>query len=454
MKIAILRGYPRLIDGESTYVEELVKWGNRNDVDFMTYYYHAPSKKPVVYDDGYQHEYRIFTIDSIEETLKELNSYDAVLLINPARTIRMTTEHVLAFHEMYKRIETKKVFQQHTNFIRSHTLTPYLWSYINESDLIYTHSLNSNFIQHAYKLPSKKNRCKLLKTGIDINELNRQSKESSIVRDPHKVTYCGRFVGYKGPVLLMNFGDELSKNNFKPSVYGMDSSLGCRLAVLEHRNCNNLLFPNRPKCENPVVDVYGRISREEVLKKYRESMFSWCCVSFRNNDQNKKAFENRLEYSTIESIANGSIPILEKVWAETNFTYDGIRFSEIENFAILYDKENPQTTIDKMLEVANNPELQQAYRETGLKVISSQYDINKVTSQIIKDISEIDIDKDKIKDDIELVRFITENDKLTDYYIKQKEENKIVPLHQNSTTKNQLGIFSGKAIKRILAEEI
>lgn len=453
LNIAILRGYQRLIDGESTYVEELYNWGLKNNVNFITYYYNAPSKKPIVYDDGYKHAYKSFTIETIEETLEELNQFDAVILMNPARTIRMTEEHVCAFHEMYRKITTKKVFQQHTSFIRAHSITPFLWSYINESDLIYNHSLYSNFMQHAYKLPSKLDRCRMLKTGLDIKKLVKDKEQSSIVRDENKVVYCGRFVGYKGAPLLMDFSEQLVENGYKPEIYGMDSTLGCRVAILEHRNCNNLLFPNRPKMENPIVDVYGRISRQEVLDKYRESMFAWGCVSFRQNDKNRLAFENRLEYSIIEAIANGAIPVLEKGWAETNYTYDGLRFSDIENFAVLYDKENPQNTIDQMNKIRQDKELQEAYRRKGLEIIFNLYDINKILTQMIEEIVSVDKDTEKLKDDVELVRFITKNDDLVNKYIELKNEKKIIPLHHHSIMENQLAIFEGKAIKRITAED-
>ena len=52
---------PRLIDGESTSVDEMYLWGKKNDVEIETYYMHKvwKRKKPE-YNDGYSHSYRIF----------------------------------------------------------------------------------------------------------------------------------------------------------------------------------------------------------------------------------------------------------------------------------------------------------------------------------------------------------------------------------------------------------
>src|SRR5437763_14405511 len=86
-KVAILRGYPRLVDGESTSVEEMYKWGLKNDVEFHTFYFHArwKRKKPE-YKDGYIHEHTIFSMDTIPEVVKEINEkFDLVILINPAK---------------------------------------------------------------------------------------------------------------------------------------------------------------------------------------------------------------------------------------------------------------------------------------------------------------------------------------------------------------------------------
>ena len=69
-KVALLRGYPRLIDGESTSVEEMYKWGLKNEVDFKAFHLHGLwSRKQPEYKDGYDHSYKIFNRNMIDEVL-------------------------------------------------------------------------------------------------------------------------------------------------------------------------------------------------------------------------------------------------------------------------------------------------------------------------------------------------------------------------------------------------
>lgn len=448
-KIAILRGYPRLIDGESTSVEELFNWGLQNDVEFHTYYLHAPWKrKKPEYKDGYGHAHTIYNRNDIEEIIEEINEkYDLVILINPAKPHSgLKKEDVLAFHNMFKKIDLVKVQIQLTSFVKAINETPFAWSYINEADAIFNWSTDSWYMSSMVKrLPSKKDRALPVHMWMDIKSYEDFYKNTDRDLD---LTYVGRFVLYKGPKRLLNISEAVAANGIKPVIYGMDSSIGCKQQMLTHPNCNNLLQPNAPKNENPIVDTYGRVERKEVLKIFNYSMFA--CTLFKyKTDIDKSFYGDRLEYTMIEAIMAGSILVVDKEWAETCKTIDGTRYIDIPNFAIYMDESFPGDAIQEMKKIAKDPELQQLYRDTAFKVVMNEYDSTVAIDKWLTTLFKIDKDLYKFENDKELVRYLTKSDEKADLFEEIYNEGNLIPMTSKTIGENKISIYTGKSGKAI-----
>lgn len=448
-KIAVLRGYPRLIDGESTSVEEMYNWGVKNDVEFHTYYFHAPWKrKKPEYKDGYLHPHTIFSRDSIDEITEEINKkYDLVLLINPAKPHSgLKTPDVLAFHEMYKKLTPIKVQIHLTTFVKAVNETPFCWSYINESDAVFNYSDESWYMNSIVKrLPSKKDRALPVHMWIDVDSYNSYYKNTE--RDLN-LTYVGRYVLYKGIGRMMDIAEAVHSNGIKPVVYGMDTSIGCKSIILNHRNCNNLLQPTAPRNENPIVDTYGRIERSEVLKVFNKSMFACTLFKFKR-DVDKSSYGDRLEYNMIEAIMCGSILVVDKEWAEACKTVDGTRYIDIPNFAIVMDEAYPYDAIQEMKKVAASPELQQLYRDTAFKVILNEYDSSIRLPIFMTSLFNVTKDNYKFESDYELVKYLTKSEEKAEKFMEIYNEGNLMPMTPAAIDENKISIYAGKTGKVI-----
>lgn len=449
-KVALLRGYPRLIDGESTSVEEMYKWGLKNEVDFKAFHLHAPwIKKQPKYKDGYEHSYKIFNRNMIDEVLEELNSYDLVILINPAKPHSgLKSEDVIAFHELYRSIEVVKVQMQHNHFAKAVNEIPFCWSYINESDACYNLS-DGWFTQEIInKFPSKKDRSGKYHLWVDANKHKEFYKNED--REVN-LTYIGRFVLYKGPRELLNLAPAIINSGIKPVIYGMDTSIGCKQHVLSHPNANNLLQPKQPRNENPIVDVNGKLDHHEVLETFNKSMFASVIIKLKS-DKDKNSYGDKLEYIMQEAIMAGAILVVNKDWAENCRTIDGIRYADIPNFAISMDLEEPSKAIKEMKRIAADPELQRLYRDTAFEVLRKQYDSSVVLEELMTKLFNIDKDPYKFETMYDLVKFITKSESKTEEFCKRYEAGHLLPMVPRAMGVDKISEFtgvSGKAIREI-----
>lgn len=448
-KVAILRGYPRLIDGESTSVEEMFRWGSKNNVEFHTYYFHAPWKrKKPEYKDGYVHSYTIFSRENIEDVEKEINEkYDLVILINPAKPHSgLKKEDVFVFHQMYKNLTPVKVQMQHTSFVKAIKETPFCWSYINESDAVYNHSPESYYMNSLVKkLPSKQNRAFGMHLWTDVERFKDFYKNSD---RENNLTYIGRFVLYKGPRRLLEISEAVLEAGITPILYGMDTSIGCKQQILTHPNCDNLLQPTAPKNSNPIVKTYGRIEREEVINKFNETLFACTLFKFKTGID-KSFYGDRLEYTMQEAICGGAILVVDKEWAETCRTIDGVRYIDIPNFAIVMDEEFPRDAINEMKKVSENPELQQLYRDTAFKVLMNEYDNSVVLPDLMTQLFNITKDPYKFDSDYELVKYLTKSEEKAKRFIDLYEEGNLMPMVPGAIEEGKISIFTGKSGKAV-----
>jgi len=446
-KIAILRGYPRMIDGESTSVEEMYNWSLKNDLEIVTYYYHPIWKRnEPTYKDKYQHKYKIFNYTQIENIKNELNKYDLIILLNfPKMHSGLKAEDIKAFFEMYKDLKPIKIQMQHTSFLKAINETPYLWAYLNFSDAIYNHSAKSYYIKEiAQALPSKKDKCYPMHLWIDINK-----KRDFEIKKENSIVYIGRFVLYKGPKKLLDLSEKLKDNGFNCYIYGMDTSMGCKHNILNHKNCNNLLQKNLPRNENPIVDTYPRIANSQVIDIFSNYMFAWVPFKF-SSDIEQSFYGDRMEYTMQEAILAGSILIVNKQWAQRCRTKEGKSYITIDNFAVIYDEDNPDTMINQLKEISKSKELQTLYRQTAFEVLKNEYDTNIVLPDLFNQLFLINKDNEKFQNLKDLVFYLTQNQLLTNEFIKLYNSNNLLPMCPRGLAKDMISMYGGLTGKKII----
>ncbi|PED64023.1 glycosyltransferase [Priestia megaterium] len=449
-RVAILRGYPRLIDGESTSVEEMWKWGVKNDVQFHTFYlvkeYKAKSKigKQVQFKDGYKHEYTTFNKSECDKIAELINTeYDLVILVNPAKyypKLGLTNVDIVAFKDMYAKINVLKVNTQHNSFSATYKKMPFLWSYLNNSDIIMNHDKDSYYLKSvAQALPSKRHRTYPMQLWNDVLQHKDYFKNEE---RRNTVTYIGRFSIYKGPTLLLKYAEAIHAKGLLPEIYGMDASRGCLDFIFTHDNCNDKFHKKPIETANPIVDTYGLMPRDEVIKTFHKSLFAW--TPFRFSGKESTSYGNRLEYSMQEAICAGAILVVHKEWADKCTTKDGVRYSDIKHFAVILDEDNPAATVNQMAHIARDKDLQHKYRETAFRVLAEQYDSSIVIPELLELMLSATKDPYKFDSDKQIVKYFTKSDELADlfeHYV--NVEGKIIPMAPGVLEEDKLCVFGG-----------
>ena len=164
-------------------------------------------------------------------------------------------------------------------------------------------------------------------------------------------------------------------------------------------------------------------------------------------------YGDRMEFTQIEIIGSGAIPVFDRHWSENNRTRDGKRYFDIPYSAIYSDKENLEETAQKIIEVANDPELQKKYIETSYKLVKQEFDANIVLPEMFNYILSVGKDENKFKSEKQLIKqlidkeFIDEFLELHDKYIADNE----IPVYgiRELYSNNIFSILDGKKEKEI-----
>lgn len=96
--------------------------------------------------------------------------------------------------------------------------------------------------------------------------------------------------------------------------------------------------------------------------------------------------------------------IYDKHWGDHNKTLDGRYYSEIPYSAIYSDRNNLQDTVDQIVKVANDPDLQRKYFETSYQIIKQEFDANIVLPKMFTEMLTTGKDESKYLSEEELIK--------------------------------------------------
>jgi hypothetical protein len=155
-------------------------------------------------------------------------------------------------------------------------------------------------------------------------------------------------------------------------------------------------------------------------------------------------YGDRMEYTQIETISVGTIPVFDKHWGENNKTKDGKRYIDIPYSAIYSDKENLDKTTEELMKVANDVELQKKYRETSYEIVKKEFNADVVLPVMFDHILKTGKDENKYKSDEEMILEITQNEEYLNEFNKLKSEGHLVSMGIRELTQSILCIVEIK----------
>jgi hypothetical protein len=143
-----------------------------------------------------------------------------------------------------------------------------------------------------------------------------------------------------------------------------------------------------------------------------ESMFG---ASFYRLLKDKHNYGDRMEYTQIEMIGLGTIPVFDIDYGRNNFTDDGKSFNSIDNLAIWSDREDLEATVDTILDIAGNPIKQKQYQEAGLNFVQTEFDSSVVLPAMFDGILKVGKDYNKFDSDLDVLYNVYNNKDLANH---------------------------------------
>lgn len=431
---------------------ELQYWCDKNGVNLTVYSY---DERMYNRRDAHTLNFIPFMKEDINKMVKELNSYDAVIF-NSYPSSKFSHESITDFYEnLVKKIATIKVGFMHELNKTNIDKIPYLMGILNEMDLIYNFGEETWFSQTISNLLPSKNlgeRVKKFTMWFNFDELEEKYRNKiSLNEKDKKLLYIGRWTTMKDPRRVLDLGPKLLEKdpNFDSELIGIERSIGAKCDIFDHPNCVDRTGKVEKKGATGCVPVYGTYIRNEGMETLAKSLFG---CSFYRMPKNPENYGDRMEYTQIEIIGVGSIPVFDKHWAMNNYRKNGQSYYDTPYSAIYSDKENLEDTINQLIEIANNPELQEKYRETSYKIVKEEFDANIVLPEMFNYIINIGKDEDKFKNDKQLIKHLINPefyDEFVELYNEYTSKGNIPVLGIRELTNNIFCILDGKKEKEI-----
>jgi len=386
--------------------------------------------------------------------IKEINLFD-IVIFHSYPSAKVDNKLLFDFKKMVESIQSTKVGFMHELNKTNIDKIPFILSLMNSMDLVYNFSEKSWFSQTLSNLlPSKQigKRIKSLKMIMDFSEFDKIDRMNN--RD-FNIRYIGRWTTMKDPHRLLKLQKLYSKLDKKPDIeiFGIERSHGAIADLINQSNSINLTrIPKNNKlndiyytksCNNPdklineylnlnlrfnkeKVPIFGAYNYDTLLKLMSNTQFGASFYALRPD--NIEGYGNRMEYTQIEIIACGAIPLFDKQWGENNYTKNGIRFIDLENFAIFIDRNNLEDGIKQINSLQNDKKLQKEYRKNAYKIIKSEYDVNINMKIMFDDMKNIVKDNHKFGSDKELILSIFNSEELANDIISNIQNEDEIPV--------------------------
>lgn len=245
------------------------------------------------------------------------------------------------------------------------------WDVMKVMDTMFNYSARSNF---ANKLREHAPDTPLIEMNLNPYDYDAWNHTVVPVEDQQRrVTYFGRFAGFKDPFRMFTIMNLLKDQNFVTEARGVERSMGALPMFLEEdrKTSRADVFEVNEK-KNPVtypqhtdkLYIYGPYNLAEGMKELGNSMFG---AEFFNLPE--RLYGSMIEYAMSEVIAAGTIPLFDKHWGEhVIHRTEGVPFIELEDFAIFVDRDNVEASIPLMLELAANHERRDEFRKNSLRL--------------------------------------------------------------------------------------
>jgi hypothetical protein len=385
VKAAILLGRGIEGCGVTRYALEEQKWYHNNGMECDIY---ASSDKKWPRRDSQDNSIIEFSNDEIKGLSKRLNEeYDIIYYQSlPAKKGHSDEYKNLFFEHLVCNITRPiKVSHQNDHKVQSLVRNHNIWETMAQMDGCFTHSLTSPF---AEKMAEHNPSVPMLKMGLGFDFDSLLQYWKPIGEQKRRVSYFGRFAGFKDPQRIITMQPLLKEKGIYSEMRGIERSIGSLdlfysdLNDRENSYRQNILEIKKDTDTTPDLEkvfIYGPYNRLEGIEELSYSMFG---ADFYN--LHESSYGDNLEFAMCEIIATGSIALFDKHWSDNCTHINGTPFKDIDNFAIYCDKNDLESTVEQMNELANDNHKRIKHRNSAFEIARQHCD----NSIVYKDMHE------------------------------------------------------------------
>tara|TARA_R100000781_G_scaffold60273_2_gene38514 strand:- start:2073 stop:3251 length:1179 start_codon:yes stop_codon:yes gene_type:complete len=324
-----------------------------------------------------------FNNDEINKIKNKLNEFDIVFYQSLPSKSNSEFYKNKFFDELVLNINKPlKIIFQNDHKIHSLNRNSMLWETVSEMDCAFTFGKGTVFNKKIKQL-NINTPVKFFNNGHDFTKLTHLIKKEQT----KKLSYLGRFATFKEPDRMIYLQPLLSKHNIICEARGIEKSIGAKTKFfstdqkdLKSPEHSNIKYRNKSIVDEQDLNylhVYGPYDRLPTLELLSNNMFG---ANFFN--LKKEEYNNIIEYTTLEMINIGMIVVVDKQWAQNNYHIEGDSFYDLNCF-IYNDRNDYNSTVNNIVELANNQELRSKKRRLAYNVAKSHCDVNIAFKDLI-----------------------------------------------------------------------
>ena len=444
-KIAVVYGQGIEGCGVTRVGAELELWSKKVDCQLDTFSY---DEKFFTRRAAHKLTYRSFTKSNVDEIKQALEKYDLVIF-NSYPNNKYDHEAIRKFyHNLFKPLQALKVMFVHEISKANIDKICYLVPMLNEADLVYHFGTDTWMAEKVQTMmPSKKagERMCRFRMWMNFEELLRYKEMYPIESRKRGLTYVGRWSTLKNIDRTVEVGywaDQLDPS-FITEIHGIEASVGAKFQIIDHEWTTytkiNKTIENRVYGNGP-VKAWEPCTRDFALNHFATHMFGSAFYSLPKQPQN---YGNRMEYTQIEIIGTGAVPLFDRHWAENNCITDGTKYADIPFMSILSDGKDVQEVAQTIVEMSHNIPLMKKYQQTSFDVAYQEFNADRVIPETLDHIFSVGKDTNKYKDETELLSAIC-GPVFADEIVKFENEGKVPALGIQEVMGKQLSYLEGQ----------
>lgn len=398
---------------------ELQLWAKKTGatVDFFSF----DEKK---YTRGNAHDMNIisFKAKDMKAIGQRLNDeYDIVMFMSYPHNKYDPTHCTSFFFDLYEKVQKplKAVYIHEIHSLNIDKIT-YLVPIIVNADIVFHFDVDTWFSTTVDSLGLKKIKDRLFKYTLWMNfdDLDRY-RQKYLGAKKHGLASMTRWSSLKNVDRSVKLMDILMKKDpsYECSVHGIERSIGAKFQILDMPEVTYVNNGSLVENGTGPVKVYGPVNRSLGLDVIAAHTFASSFFSLPKAPQN---YGSRMEYTQIEIIGVGTIPVFDKHWAENNRLTSGNRYIDVPYSAIYTDGTDLEYVADKILEVGKNPAEMQRYLDSGYEMVKAEFDADTVIPDAIDLIKKVGKNQKQMTID-EICREFVNDDFAYEVSVLQKE---------------------------------